>query len=132
MIRQYEEIYNDPAYVLERSLPTDYTAEDIQFSTAWDKTNSEHALTRQQAYHLLKYGVEEDIKAGVLETRYWSTDDGPTVAKFEYLELHFEVSFEGTEDTNWNNRYCSFSFNTECANSLKILKEYGLIVEEKP
>ena len=126
LLHQYEDIYNDPVYILERNLPSDYSADNINYAMAWDQTNSERTLTARQAYRLLKEGVEEDIRAGVLETRYWSKD-GPTVVAHEYLELHVEVTFDGLSDTEWNSRYCSFSFNTDCANSLRILKEYGFI-----
>jgi len=128
LIRQYEAIYNDPVYLIEKHLPTGYTPEDISYAFVYNWNYNEIKLTRDEAYRLLKYGVEPDIRSGAMEGRYWSDNGGPSVTVEEYkaLELHFELYFTGTEDKAWNGRYCSFSFNSGCVNSLKILEELGI------
>lgn len=128
LIRQYEAIYNDPEYLLEKRLPTGYKPEDINYAFVYNWTHSEIKLTRDEAYRLLKYGVEPDIRSGAMEGRYWSDNGGPSATKEEYghLDLHFELYFTNTEDKVWDGRYCSFTFNTNCVNSLKILQELGI------
>ena len=128
LIRQYEAIYNDPEYLIEKSLPTGYKPEDIDYAFVYNWTNSEIKLTREEAYRLLKYGVEPDIRSGAMEGRHWSDNGSPTVTVEEYkaLELHLELYFTGTEDKAWDGRYCSFSFNSGCVNSLKILEDLGI------
>lgn len=128
LMRQYEVIYNDPEYLIEKSLPTGYTAENIEHAFIYiygKEYVDEPYLTPEQAYRLLKYGVEPDIRAGALESRYW-TSDGPVATTLEYLQMHLELNFRNTEDKEWDGRYVTFQFNTDCVNSLKILEELNI------
>lgn len=125
-IRQYEAIYNDPEYLLRKTLPATYGPENISHAIVWHWLNSEIVLSSEKAYYLLKHGIEPDILAGALEYRSWS-DGAATVTKEPvYLDIHLELFFERTEDQSWEGQYRSFSFNDQCVNSLKILEEWGI------
>lgn len=106
LLRQYEDLYNDPDYIVLRYLPAGYAKADIRrgYVTYYNSSGEEIEiyLSASQAYELLKTAVEPDLREtsmGVTrETRY-DYDGVPDTIAVAYdvtIRIEFQERFQGS------------------------------------
>ena len=142
LVRQYEDIVNDPAYKVLRSLPQNYTAADIEDCTIYNhRHETEVLLTRQEAYDFLKTCLEPDLRDSSMEDHHWIEEPTLNVIvvepgmekaeeyvpdRYTAIEVRIEFSRNLSENANYANRYCYFSIPNDATRVLAYAAERGI------
>lgn len=124
-IRLYEDLYNDPEYIVIRELGAVYAADDIEMCNIYNNNGDEVYLTSAQAYEFLKTCVEPDLRETTLG---WNDYSGRSIAR-EYVGLQLQVQFveESPEDgREMVSDYCYMSVTADAHRILEYAKEKGV------
>lgn len=97
LVRRYESIWNDPDYILVRTLPQGYTAQDIEMCHIYNENGDEFYLTKQQAYDFLKTVLEPELRETTLGWDIWSEHAQELQSSFTgiYIDIVFRENTSG-------------------------------------
>ena len=130
LIRQYEDLSNEPAAILARENPGNFTVKDIDYcliTYVADETTglmSSFDLSTQEAMTLWEDGILEDLKAGSLgKMNYTGFSDSQT-----YTTINIELCLKDSarSDGDYETTYYGYSIPASATNTLRILKSLGL------
>ena len=126
LIRMFEDLYNEPEYKVIRSLPRDYTLEEIERIEIVQDGNGETVwLAKEEFPDFLKNCLESDLRESSMEHRCYC---GYHDSNKRYTNIHVEVVFkdETLNEHVAKSRYYFFTVTEDAARTLAYAAEKGI------
>lgn len=130
-IRMYEDIINDPDYIVLRELGGAYDAEDIEYCNIYNEHGGDLYLTPDETYEFLKTCVEPDLRETTLG---WSSYSGRDVRQ-NYSGIHINVQFKdrglkavSNPGYTYVGQHVYITVTEDAARVLAFVKEQGMSV----
>ncbi len=134
LIRRYEDLYNDPDYIVLRSLPADYRETDLVrgYVNVFDNRtgeNKETYLSASQAYQLLKTAVEPDLRTTNMAVTSWteSTESTGSAVATISASVNLEFEFQNQPDTIDGNKIYHLNITDGASRTIQALIDLGAL-----
>ncbi len=126
LLGRFEDAYNDPDYIVARTLPADYTEADIRlvyfFGNAADGSSYEKYLSAAEGYTLLKTAVEPDLRESSMGFTQWEDQPATAEAAPETVsdwEAYIEIEFQ-------EHRYSYLLLTPDATRTIQALLDLGI------